>query len=102
MAVEKYMKKKERQKIAESNRLTREKTSAELETETKAILEKLQSVDISKEKERERQMEKIKMKLKNKNVPQKNDQEVANEIMDQYNDAKLAYEYNYLIIFFKL
>ena len=51
MAVEKYMKKKERQKIAESNRLTREKTSADLENETKAILDKLQSVDISKEKE---------------------------------------------------
>lgn len=72
--------------------MNREKTTAEIEAETKTILNKLQAVDLSKEKERERQMEKIKMKLKEKNAPQKNDQQVANEIMETYNDAKTAFE----------
>jgi len=90
MAVEKYVRKKERQKVAETNKLAREKTSAMIENETKEILTKLQAVDISKEKERERQMEKIKIKLKNKNTTQKNDQEVANEIMENYNESKMA------------
>jgi hypothetical protein len=90
MAVEKYVKKKERQKVAETNKLAREKTSAMIETETKEILTKLQAVDINSEKNRERQMEKIKMKLKDKITTQKNDQEVANEIMENYNESKIA------------
>lgn len=93
LAVEKYVKKKERQKVAETNRIFREKTTADLENETKEILTKLQAVDLSKEKERERQMEKIKMKLKNKNTVQKNDQEVANEIMENYNESAMAYKH---------
>jgi hypothetical protein len=89
-AVEKYLKKRERQKLAESNRLKKEQNEFELEAETKNILEKLKSVDINKEKERQRQMEKLQAKLKGK--PQEKDHHlVATEIIENYQDSQFAY-----------
>ena len=45
-------------------------------------------MDLNKEKERQRQMEKLQAKLKTK--PQKDDKEIANEIMDSYQESKMA------------
>ena len=81
------MKRRERQKIAEQNRLDREKTNFDLEAETQRILNKLKDVDMTKVKERERQLEKIQAKLKGRQIPQKNDKEVANEIMENYSET---------------
>lgn len=89
MAVEKYLRKKERQKAAEDNRVNRELSEQSIEAETQKILNKLQGVDMTKEKERERQMEKIQAKLKGQ--PQKkDDQQVATEIIENYQESQLA------------
>ncbi|CAF0756565.1 unnamed protein product [Brachionus calyciflorus] len=88
-AVEKYMRKKERQKQAETNRLAREKT--EIEAETQKILTKLNEMDLNKEKERQRQLEKLQAKLKPKPL-QKDDQVVATEIMENYQESTIAFE----------
>ncbi len=88
-AVEKYLKKRERQKLAESNRLKKEQTELELEAETRNILEKLKGIDMNKEKERQRQMEKLQAKLKGK--PQEKDHHlVATEIIENYQDSQYA------------
>ena len=89
MAVEKYLRKKERQKASEMNRMNRELTEQTIEAETQRILNKLKDVDLTKEKERERQMEKIQMKLKGK-PEQKNDQQRATEIIENYQDSQIA------------
>ena len=90
MAVEKYLRKRERQKIAEENRLNREKTNMNLEAETKKILKNLQGVDLTKEKERERQLEKIQQRLRGRQMVQKDDKQVANEIMENYGETNAA------------
>lgn len=92
LAVEKYMKKRERQKVAESNRINREKTSSELTTEMDRILSGIQGTEVVKEKERDRQMERIQSKLKSARTPVKKDQEVVNEILENYNETSLAFE----------
>lgn len=89
LAVEKYLRMKERQKQAEANRLNREMTEQLIEVETQRILNKLNGIDLSKEKERDRQMEKIQAKLKGK-PQQRDDQEIATEIIENYHDSKRA------------
>lgn len=92
LAVEKYMKKRERKKVAESNRIHREKNGMEMTSEIERILSAVQGSEEIKEKERERQMERIQRKLKSAKTPAKNEQEVVNEILETYNDSKLAFE----------
>lgn len=90
LAVEKYMKKIERKKVAESNRINREKTSTELTDEMDRILSGIQGTEDVKEKERDRQMERIQSKLKSARTPIKKDQEVVSEILESYNETNLA------------
>ncbi len=93
-AIEKYLRKRDRQKAAEENRKVRETEDNDIQAETEKILGKMKDLDMNKEKERERQMEKVKAKLQNKSKPSdqpKDDEEVANEILEKYNDQKLAY-----------
>jgi hypothetical protein len=92
-AIEKYLRKRDRQKAAEENRKFRETEDNDIQAETEKILGKMKDLDMNKEKERERQMEKVKAKLQNKSKPSeqpKDDEEVANEILEKYNDQKLA------------
>lgn len=86
------MKKRERKKVAESNRIHREKNGMEMTSEIERILSAVQGSEEIKEKERERQMERIQRKLKSAKTPAKNEQEVVNEILETYNDSKLAFE----------
>lgn len=88
-AVEKYLRKRERQKTSEQNRINRELSEQTIEAETQRILNKLKDVDLTKEKERERQLEKIKMKLKGK-PEEKNDQQKATEIIENYHESQMA------------
>lgn len=87
--MDKYIRKKERQKQAEVNRMNRETNDKEFEAETQKILTKLNDMDLNKEKERQRQMDKLQAKLKGK-PQQKDDQEIATEIMDSYQESKMA------------
>jgi hypothetical protein len=92
-AIEKYLRKRDRQKAAEENRKVRETEDNDIQAETEKILGKMKDLDMNKEKEREKQMEKVKAKLQNKakaSDQPKDDQEVANEILEKYNDQKLA------------
>lgn len=102
-AVEKYLRRRERQRQADENRMNHEMTSDAMETEAHKILDRLNAVDLSKEKERERQLEKIQARLRvgksdvgggnaNATTTAKNDQEIANEIIENYQDSMLAYE----------
>ncbi len=91
LAVEKYMKKRERQKVAETNRIIREKTSGEMTGEIDRILSGIQGSEDIKEKERDRQMERIKAKLKSARGA-KGEKEVVEEILENYNDTQLAFE----------
>lgn len=90
-AVDKYLRKRERQRVSESNRLNRELTEQSIEVETQKILNKLKNVDQTKEKERERQLERIQQKLKGK-PEQKNDQQKATQIIEDYQESQMAYE----------
>lgn len=95
LAVEKYIKKRERQKVAQTNRIEREKTnldSSNKQQEIDRILSAVTGTENIKEKERDRQMEKIQAKLKSAKQPVKNEQEVVNEILEKYNDTQLAFE----------
>ena len=99
-AVEKYLRRRERQKQADENRMNREITDDAIENETQKILERMNAVDLSKAKERERQMEKIQAKLKAGKSDQagaKNDQQIATEIIENYQDSKLAFEFHFLL-----
>ena len=88
-AVEKYLRKRERQKASEQNRVNRELSEQSIEVETQKILNKLKNVDLTKEKERKRQLEKIQMKLKGK-PEEKNDQQRATEIIENYQESQMA------------
>ena len=88
-AVEKYLRKRERQKASEQNRLNRELTEQTIEAETQRILDKLKNVDLTQEKGRERQLEKIQMKLKGK-PDEKNDQQKATEIIENSQMSQMA------------
>lgn len=89
--MEKYLRKRERQKNAEENRMNRQINEESLESETKKILGKLNEIDMTKQREKDRQMEKIQAKLKGGNKPnQKNDEQIANEIIESYQDSKMA------------
>ena len=85
------MKKRERQKVAETNRIIREKTSVEMTGEIDRILSGIQGSEDIKEKERDRQMERIKAKLKTAKGA-KGEKEVVEEILENYNDTQLAFE----------
>lgn len=81
--------------------MNREITDDAIENETQKILERMNAVDLSKAKERERQMEKIQAKLKAGKSDQagaKNDQQIATEIIENYQDSKLAFDFllNYI------
>jgi HPt (histidine-containing phosphotransfer) domain-containing protein len=94
------LRRRERQKQAEENRGNRELSEQTIADETHKILGKLNGIDLNKQKERERQLEKIQAKLKgNKTVNQKDDQQIANEIIENYQDSKLALV---IFLFFKL
>ncbi len=89
VAVDKYIKKRERKRVAESNRIRRD--GVELTTQIDRILSAVQGTEDIKEKERERQMEKIQQKLKSaKSAKTNSEQDVVNEILENYNDSKLA------------
>lgn len=93
-AVDRYLRRRERQRQAEENRENRELTGDAIENETQKILDRLNAVDLSREKERERQMEKIQAKLKagrQETDVTKNEQQIATEIIENYQDSKLAY-----------
>ena len=62
----------------------------QMTNEIDRILSGIQGTEDIKEKERERQMERIQAKLKSAKNPAKKEQEVVNEILENYNDAKLA------------
>jgi len=83
------MKKRERQKVAETNRIIREKTNGELTGQIDRILSGIQGSEEIKEKERDRQMERIKAKLKSAKGT-KGDKEVVDEILETYNDTQMA------------
>lgn len=88
------MRKRERQKQAEENRTNREISEQTIEDETQKILGLMNGIDLNKEKERERQMEKIQARLKGNKaqaVEQKDDQQIATEIIENYQDSKLAF-----------
>lgn len=91
-AVEKYLRRRERQKQAEENRVNRELTEDVIENETQKILGRMNAIDLSKEKERERQMEKIRAKLKAGKADDviKDEQQIASEIIENYQDSKMA------------
>lgn len=90
-AVEAYLRRRERQAIAESNRKNHEINEEVLEAETQRLLTNIEGMDINIAKERNRQMEKIQMKLQKGNGKQaKDDQQVANEIIEDYHDSKYA------------
>lgn len=91
-AVETYLRRRERQAIAESNRKNHEINEQVLEAETQKILNNIQGIDLNIAKDRDRQMEKIQMKLKGTNKQTKDDQQVANEIIGDYRDSKSAFE----------
>lgn len=84
------MRKKERQKQAQENRLNREINEQSIEIETQKILNKLNGIDLNKEKERQRQVEKLQNKLMSK-PKLKDNEEIATEIMDKFQDTKIAY-----------
>ena len=93
-AIEKYLRKRDRQKTAEENRRLHETEGKDILAETEEILGKLKDLDMNKEKERERQMEKVKAKLQSKARGQEEDnndhEEVANEILEKYHDQQMA------------
>lgn len=89
-AVETYLRRRERQAIADSNRKNHEINEQVLEAETQKILNNIQGIDLNIAKDRDRQMEKIQMKLKGTNKQTKDDQQVANEIIGDYRDSKSA------------
>jgi hypothetical protein len=90
------LRKRERQKQADENRTNREISEQTIEDETQKILGRMNGIDLNKEKERERQMEKIQARLKGNKaqaVEQKDDQQIATEIIENYQDSKLALVY---------
>lgn len=92
-AVEKYLRRRERQRQADENRVNREITDDAIENETQKILDNMNAIDLSKEKERERQMEKIQAKLragKSEISSTKDEHQIANEIIENYQDSKFA------------
>lgn len=93
-AVEKYLRRRERQRQADENRVNHEITDDLIENQTQMILGQMAGVDLTKEKERERQMEKLQAKLKagksDLSTTTKNEHQIANEIIENYQDSKLA------------
>lgn len=94
-AVEKYLRKRDRQKAAELNRRNRE-GGDNVQAQTERMMDRMKEQDMNKQRERERQMEKVKARLQNRNGASGNghqprgDEEVANEILEKYNDQQLA------------
>jgi ABC-type phosphate transport system auxiliary subunit len=68
----------------------------QLETESKKIIDNLQGIDINADKERNRQAEIIKQKLEEKKN-RKDPSQIANDIIDSYQDSKLAYSNLYYL-----
>ena len=88
-AVEKYLRKRDRRKVAERNQRDRENNAEDIKQETEKILEKLQGMDITIDKEKNRQAEIVKQKLEEKKN-RKDHAEIATNIIDNYQESELA------------
>ena len=84
------MKRVERQKIAEINRMNRGATEIDMNSEKERILQEMQESDNVVEKERDRQMANMQAKLLVAKNPIKNGQDVVNQILENYNDSVMA------------
>lgn len=87
--MERYLRRRERRKVAEKNQQNRNVGEEQIQNETKKILEKLQGMDITIEKERDRQAELLKQKLEEKKN-RKDVTQIASDIIDNYQDSELA------------
>lgn len=98
LAVEKYLKKRERHKQAEAHRQDMATNVLAVEDETKAILDKLKGADDQAKKERERQMEALRARLsargqsRNANSVAKDHADIAAEILEKAKDSENAFE----------